>query len=89
MANPTRRGSSRQRIKRGPGQTIVEGRSFRLADEVGYIQRRAAERDGRMVTFGQLALVPAVSHRRYLSHNWVPQGGRGEPLAADRHRFLA
>ena len=56
MANPTRRGSSRQRIKRGPGQTIVEGRSFRLADEVGYIQRRAAERDGRIVTFGQLAL---------------------------------
>ena len=34
----------------------MEGRSFRLADEVGYIQRRAAERDGRIVTFGQLAL---------------------------------
>jgi hypothetical protein len=34
----------------------VEGRSFRLSDEVSYIQRRAAERDGRIVTFGQLAL---------------------------------
>jgi hypothetical protein len=34
----------------------VDGRSFRLADEVSYIQRRAAERDGRIVTFGQLAL---------------------------------
>jgi hypothetical protein len=56
MANPTIRGSGRQKIKRGPGQTIVEGRSFRLADEVSYIQCRAAERDGRIVTFGQLAL---------------------------------
>jgi len=56
MANPKIRGSGRKRIKRGPGQTIVEGSSFRLADEVRYIQHRAAEHDGRIVTFGQLAL---------------------------------
>ena len=35
---------------------MVDGRSFRLADEVRYIQRRAAEHDGRIVTVGQLVL---------------------------------
>ena len=34
----------------------MEGRSFRLADEVVYIQRRAAAHDGRIVTIGQLVL---------------------------------
>ena len=34
----------------------MEGKSFRLADEVRYIQRRAADRDGRIVTIGQLVL---------------------------------
>jgi hypothetical protein len=35
---------------------MVDGKSFRLADEVRYIQRRAAEHDARIVTIGQLAL---------------------------------
>ena len=35
---------------------MVEGKSFRLADEVRYIQRRAADHDGRIVTVGQLIL---------------------------------
>jgi len=35
---------------------MVDGASFRLADEVRYIQRRAAEHDGRVVTIGQLTL---------------------------------
>jgi hypothetical protein len=35
---------------------MVDGKSFRLADEVRYIQRRAAEHDGRIVTVGQLVL---------------------------------
>ena len=34
----------------------MEGKSFRLADEVRYIQRRAADHDGRIVTVGQLVL---------------------------------
>jgi len=34
----------------------VEGKSFRLADEVRYIQDKAAEHDGRVVSFGQLVL---------------------------------
>src|SRR2546430_17603940 len=56
MAIPTRPGRTRKAIKRGPGQRIVEGKSFRLADEVRYIQRRAADRDGRIVTIDQLVL---------------------------------
>jgi hypothetical protein len=34
----------------------VEGSRFRLADEVRYIQNRAAEHDGRIITIGQLVL---------------------------------
>jgi len=34
----------------------VEGKSFRLADEVRYIQRRAADHDSRILTIGQLVL---------------------------------
>ena len=34
----------------------MEGKSFGLADEVRYLQRRAANHDGRIVTIGQLIL---------------------------------
>jgi len=40
----------------GFGKWIVEGTSFRLPDEVRYIQRQAANHDGRIVTIGQLVL---------------------------------
>jgi hypothetical protein len=56
MASSERPGRGRHRIKRGAGQQLVEGRNFRLADEVRYIQRRAANRDGRVVSFGELLL---------------------------------
>jgi hypothetical protein len=56
MAIPPRPARGRKTIKRGTGKWIVEGKSFRLADEVRYIQRRAADHDGRIVTFGQLVL---------------------------------
>jgi len=46
----------RKTIKRGPGKRQIEGQDFRLADEIRYIQRRAAEHDGRFVTVGPLAL---------------------------------
>ena len=46
----------RKTIKRGPGKRQVAGKDFRLADEVRYIQRRAAEHAGRFVTIGPLAL---------------------------------
>jgi hypothetical protein len=56
MAIPPRPARGRKTIKRGTGKRIVEGKSFRLADEVRYIQRHAADHDGRIVTFGQLVL---------------------------------
>jgi hypothetical protein len=56
MANPARPARGRTTIKRGPGKRIVEGKSFCLADEVRYIQRRAADYDSRIVTIGQLIL---------------------------------
>ena len=46
----------RKTIKRGPGQRHIAGQDFRLADEIRYIQRRAAEHQGRFVTVGTLAL---------------------------------
>jgi hypothetical protein len=43
-------------IKRGAEKQWVEGKTFRLADEVRYMQRRAAQRQSRIVTIGQLVL---------------------------------
>src|SRR5258707_4651168 len=43
-------------IKRGAEKQWVEGRTFRLADEVRYMQRRAAQSQSRIVTIGQLVL---------------------------------
>ena len=34
----------------------MEGKRFRLADEVHYIQKKAAQHDGRVVSIGQLVL---------------------------------
>src|ERR1700739_3958018 len=56
IAGPTMPRKARPAPKRGPGQSIVEGASLRLADEVRYIIRRAAAHDGRVVTIGQLTL---------------------------------
>jgi hypothetical protein len=56
MALPPRPARARKTLKRGPGQRIVEGRNFRLADEVRYIQRRTADYDSRIVTIGPLVL---------------------------------
>jgi|SRR5208283_484949 len=54
MASPAKPTPAEKVIKRGAGKRIVEGASFRLADEVRYVQRRAAAHDGRIVTIGQL-----------------------------------
>jgi hypothetical protein len=43
-------------LKRGPRQRIVEGWSFRLADEVRYIQRRAADHDSPVTGLGGNAI---------------------------------
>jgi hypothetical protein len=46
----------RRTIQRRPGKQWVEGKGFRLADEVRYIQNKAADHIGRVVTIGQLIL---------------------------------
>jgi hypothetical protein len=46
----------RKKIRRGPGSREIGGKDLRLADEVRYIQRRAAAYDARFVTVGPLAL---------------------------------
>jgi hypothetical protein len=46
----------RRAIKRAAGNAWVDGKSWRLADEVRYIQRRAAVHDGRFVSVGPLVL---------------------------------
>jgi hypothetical protein len=56
IPRPARPGRDRKSVERGPGKRIVEGGSIRLADEVRYIQQRAANHDGRIVTIGQLML---------------------------------
>jgi hypothetical protein len=45
----------------GSDRRGVEGRDFRLGDEVRHIQRRAAERDSRVVTIGPLLLFSTES----------------------------
>lgn len=46
----------RLKIKRGSGKRQIRGKDFRLADEVRYIQRRAAQDDSRIVNIGPLLL---------------------------------
>src|SRR3984885_7626990 len=53
MANT---GKGRKPIKRAASQRMVDGKNFRLADEVRYILGRAAEHDGRVVTIGEIIL---------------------------------
>jgi hypothetical protein len=43
-------------IKRGKASQVIDGKDFRLADEIRYIQDKAAEHDLRMVTIGQFIL---------------------------------
>jgi hypothetical protein len=56
--------------------------SFRLADEVGYIQRRAADRDGRIVTIAQLVLFSTETGDAWLLD---PSDQLAAPLARDGH----
>jgi len=43
-------------IKRGKASQVVDGKDFRLTEEIRYIQDKAAEHDLRMVIIGQLIL---------------------------------
>ncbi len=43
-------------IKRGKASRVIDGKDFRLAEEIRYIQDKAAEHDLRMVTIGHFIL---------------------------------
>ncbi len=70
----------RLKIKRRPGKQRVDGKTFRLADEARYIQRRAAERDGRIVAIGSLLLFSTET-----GDAWIldPSDQLATPLARD------
>ena len=55
-------------VKRRPGKQWVEGKTFRLADEVRYMQRRVAEHASRIVTIGQLVLF-STDRRRLVTRS--------------------
>jgi hypothetical protein len=46
----------RRTIKRGSSRQMVDSEVFCLADEIRYIQDKAADYDGCMITIGQLIL---------------------------------
>ncbi|HKF08564.1 MAG TPA: hypothetical protein VKB89_07575 [Xanthobacteraceae bacterium] len=83
MAVPQRPARGRKTIRRGPDQQIVAGRGFRLADEVSYIQRRAADHHGRIVTIGQLVLFSTETGDAWLLD---PADGLAARLARDGER---
>jgi hypothetical protein len=61
---------------------MVDGKDFRLADEVRHIQRCAARHDGRIVTVGQLILFSTETGDAWL----LDQEDRlAAPLARDAH----
>jgi len=70
----------RKSIKRGPGKRRVDGKDFRLADEVRYVQRCAARHDGRIVTIGQLILFSTESGDAWLLDK---EDALAAPLARD------
>ena len=46
----------RRSIQRGKARQVVDGKEFRLADEIRHIREKTAGHTLRMVTIGQLAL---------------------------------
>ena len=59
---------------------MVDGKDFRLADEVRHIQRCAARHDGRIVTVGQLILFSTQTGDAWLLD---AEDGLAAPLARD------
>src|SRR5271169_3799711 len=94
MAAPSIPGRDRKAIRRRPGKQMVAGKSFRLADEVRYIQRRAADRHGRVVTVGQLVLFSTETGDAWLLDPSdqlaarLARDGDPEPRPHRRKRYL-
>jgi hypothetical protein len=67
-------------IRRGSGKRLIHGKDFRLADEIHYVQRRAAEHDGRFVTVASLVLFSTETGDAWLLD---PTDGLAARLARD------
>jgi hypothetical protein len=86
MAIPPKPAKGRTRSRHGPGQQIIRGRDFRLAKEVRYIQRQAANQHGRIVTLGQLILFATETGDAWLLDPAdrlaarLARGGESEPI---------
>jgi hypothetical protein len=76
----------RKSIPRGSGKRVVQGRDLRLADEVCYIQSRAADRHARIVTIGPLVLFSTQTGDAWLldpaDHLALPLTRDGDPQPA-------
>jgi len=59
----------RKNIKHGQGKRHSDGKNFQLANEIRYIQHRAAEHNGRFVTVGPLALFSTDTGDAWLLDN--------------------
>ena len=70
----------RRTIQRGSGKQRINGKELRLADEIRYIQRRAAEHDGRFVTVASLVLFSTETGDAWLLD---PADGLAARLARD------
>jgi hypothetical protein len=84
---------SQKRIKRRLGKQQVEGKDFRLLDEVRYIQQRAAVHDGRIITLGQLILFSTETGDAWLLDTEdrlatrIAQEGVPLPIHIGRYRY--
>ena len=74
----------RRTIHRALGKQRVDGASFRLIDEVHYIQERSAEQDSRVITLPQWLLFSTETGDAWLlepgDHLAVPLARDGDPL---------
>ena len=75
----------RPTIQRGIGKQSVGGASFRLMEEVHYIQERAAEQDSRVISLAQLLLFSTPTGDAWLlepaDRLAVPLAREGDPLS--------
>ena len=75
---------ARRPRKPGIDTRLVDGTRWRLAEEVQYIQRRAAEYDSRIVTIGPLVLFSTQTGDAWVldpaDHLAMPVARAGEPL---------
>lgn len=77
---------NRKTTRRGSGKRVVQGKDLRLADEVRYIQNRAADHDARIITLGPLVLFSAKTGDAWLldpaDHLALRLARDGDPLPA-------